>query len=97
MVVYVAPSGARAARGGCFITAAAHIAAMAPGTNIGAARPVDIGQGEMPETMADKVTNDAVAYLAAIAEQRNRNVSLAEKVWYAKASLLQPNRRWRSA
>jgi len=80
VVVYVAPSGARAASAGVFITGAAHIAAMAPGTNIGAARPVDIGQGEMPETIADKVTNDAVAYLAAIAEQRNRNADLAEKL-----------------
>lgn len=87
VVVYVAPSGARAASAGVFITAAAHIAAMAPGTNIGAARPVDIGQGEMPETMADKVTNDAVAYLAAIAEQRNRNVSLAEKLVRQSQSL----------
>ncbi|PWH17711.1 MAG: serine protease [Ardenticatenia bacterium] len=87
VVVYVAPSGARAASAGVFITAAAHVAAMAPGTNIGAARPVDIGQGEMPETMADKVTNDAVAYLAAIAEQRNRNVSLAERLVRESQSL----------
>ncbi|MGQ9501467.1 MAG: NfeD family protein [Anaerolineae bacterium] len=87
VVVYVAPSGARAASAGVFITAAAHVAAMAPGTNIGAAHPVDIGQGEMPETMTDKVTNDAVAYLAAIAEQRNRNVSLAEKLVRQSQSL----------
>lgn len=87
VVVYVAPSGARAASAGVFITAAAHVAAMAPGTNIGAARPVDIGQGEMPETMADKVTNDAVAYLAAIAEQRNRNTSLAERLVRQSQSL----------
>jgi len=87
VVVYVAPSGARAASAGVFITAAAHVAAMAPGTNIGAAHPVDIGQGEMPETMADKVTNDAVAYLAAIAEQRNRNASLAERLVRQSQSL----------
>ncbi|MGC8879006.1 MAG: NfeD family protein [Anaerolineae bacterium] len=87
VVVYVAPPGARAASAGVFITAAAHVAAMAPGTNIGAAHPVDIGQGEMPETMADKVTNDAVAYLAAIAEQRNRNASLAERLVRQSQSL----------
>jgi membrane-bound serine protease (ClpP class) len=80
VAVYVSPSGARAASAGVFITMAAHVAAMAPGTNIGAAHPVDIGQTEMSETMADKVTNDAVAYLQAIAEQRNRNVELAERL-----------------
>ena len=56
---------------------AAHVAAMAPGTNIGAAHPVDVSQGEMSATMADKVTNDAAAYIQAIAQQRGRNADWA--------------------
>ncbi|NOZ25729.1 MAG: nodulation protein NfeD [Nitrospirae bacterium] len=77
VVVYVAPSGARAASAGVFITMAAHVAAMAPGTNIGAAHPVGVG-GKMDETMAEKATNDAVAYLKSIAERRGRNAAWAE-------------------
>ncbi len=77
VVVYVAPSGARAASAGVFITMAAHVAAMAPGTNIGAAHPVSIG-GKMDETMKEKATNDAVAYLKSIAERRGRNAAWAE-------------------
>jgi membrane-bound serine protease (ClpP class) len=88
VVVYVAPSGARAASAGVFITAAAHVAAMAPGTNIGAAHPVSIGgEAEQSETVVDKATNDAVAYLRAIAEQRNRNVDLAERLVRRSESL----------
>jgi membrane-bound serine protease (ClpP class) len=79
VVVYVAPSGSRAASAGTFITLAAHVAAMAPGTNIGAAHPVAVGSGEMGKEMAEKVTNDAAAYLKSIAEQRGRNVEWAEK------------------
>jgi membrane-bound serine protease (ClpP class) len=78
VVVYVSPSGARAASAGVFITMAAHIAAMAPGTNIGAAHPVGIG-GKMDKTMVEKATNDAVAYIKAIAENRGRNSEWAEK------------------
>lgn len=77
VVVYVSPSGARAASAGAFITIAAHIAAMSPGTNIGAAHPVAIGQ-KMDETSADKAVNDAVAYIKSIAKQRGRNVKWAE-------------------
>lgn len=77
VVVYVAPGGARAASAGAFITIAAHIAAMAPQTNIGAAHPVGVG-GDMDQTMADKVTNDAVAYIKSLAEKRGRNVQWAE-------------------
>lgn len=77
VIVYVAPSGARAASAGAFITLAAHIAAMAPGTNIGAAHPVALGEG-MDKTMAEKVTNDAAAYIKSIAEKRGRNVRWAE-------------------
>src|SRR5918999_4141023 len=79
VVVYVAPSGSRAASAGTFITLAAHVAAMAPGTNIGAAHPVAVGGGEVGKDMAAKITNDAAAYIKAIAEQRGRNVEWAEK------------------
>jgi membrane-bound serine protease (ClpP class) len=78
VVVYVSPSGARAASAGVFITLAAHIAAMAPGTNIGAAHPVGMG-GTMDKTMSEKAENDAAAYIRSIAEKRHRNVEWAEK------------------
>lgn len=84
IVVYVAPSGARAASAGAFITLAAHIAAMAPGTNIGAASPVAMG-GQMDKTMEKKVTNDAAAYIRTIAEKRGRPIDLAEQ-WVRKAT-----------
>jgi len=77
IVVYVSPSGARAASAGAFITLAAHVAAMAPGTNIGAAHPVNLG-GPMDKEMSKKVTNDAAAYIRTIAEQRGRNAQWAE-------------------
>lgn len=77
VVVYVSPSGARAASAGTFITIAAHIAAMSPGTNIGAAHPVAVGE-KMDKTIAEKATNDAAAYIKSIAEQRGRNVKWAE-------------------
>jgi membrane-bound serine protease (ClpP class) len=78
VIVFVSPSGGRAASAGVFITMAAHVAAMAPGTNIGAAHPVAMGGGEMDSTMKEKVENDSVAYIKSIAEQRGRNVSWAE-------------------
>ncbi|MBI3945318.1 MAG: nodulation protein NfeD [Armatimonadetes bacterium] len=77
LVVYVAPSGARAGSAGTFITAAAHVAAMAPGTNIGAAHPID---GATGKTVAEKVTNDAAAFIRTVAEKRNRNAE-----WYVSA------------
>jgi membrane-bound serine protease (ClpP class) len=79
VVVYVSPSGARAASAGVMITLAADIAAMAPGTNIGAAHPVNLGQKEMDKTMAEKVVNDMVAYAKSIAEKRGRNTQWAEQ------------------
>ncbi len=82
VVVYVSPSGARAASAGVFITMAAHVAAMAPNTAIGAAHPVSIGaEGEegMSETMEEKVVNDAAAYIRSIAEAQGRNMEWAEK------------------
>jgi membrane-bound serine protease (ClpP class) len=78
VVVYVSPAGARAGSAGVFITLAADIAAMAPGTNIGAAHPVDI-TGEITGTMNIKVTNDAAAYARALAERRGRNTDWAEQ------------------
>ena len=77
IVVYVAPSGARAGSAGVFITLASHIAAMAPGTNIGAAHPVSLGEG-MDSTMSKKATNDAVAFARSIAAQRGRDQEWAE-------------------
>lgn len=77
VIVFVSPSGGRAASAGVFITMAAHVAVMAPGTNIGAAHPVAMG-GEMDNTMKEKVENDAVAYIKSIAERHGRNVSWAE-------------------
>ncbi|HZR45446.1 MAG TPA: ATP-dependent Clp protease proteolytic subunit, partial [Candidatus Manganitrophaceae bacterium] len=79
IVVYVAPSGSRAASAGVFITLAAHLAAMAPGTNIGAAHPVAMGGGQMDEEMKKKVENDAAAYIRSLAERRGRNAAWAEK------------------
>lgn len=77
--VYVSPAGARAASAGVFLVMASQVAGMAPATNIGAAHPVNMG-GKLDETMAEKVTNDAVAYLQSLAKQRGRNVEWAEKV-----------------
>ena len=77
--VYVSPSGARAASAGVIITMAAHVAAMTPGTNIGAAHPVGIGIGGADKTMMKKVENDAVAYVKGIAKKRGRNEDWVEK------------------
>ncbi len=73
VVVYVAPSGGRAASAGTFITMAAHVAAMAPGTTIGAATPVDLGGGEI----TDKIINDAAAFAESVAAFHDRDVQFA--------------------
>jgi membrane-bound serine protease (ClpP class) len=78
VAVYVSPSGGRAASAGVFITLAGHVAAMAPGTNIGAAHPVAMG-GEMDNTMKEKAENDLAASIKSLAEQRGRNVKWAEE------------------
>ena len=79
VIVYVSPPGGRAASAGVFITLASNIAAMAPGTNIGAAHPVALGEGEIDEEMKAKMENDAAAYIKTIAEKRGRNAEWAEK------------------
>ena len=76
-IVWVAPSGARAASAGTFITLAANLAYMAPGTNIGAASPVGAGGEELEGTIGDKVRNDAIASIRSIAEARGRDVDWA--------------------
>lgn len=77
VVVFVYPGGSQAASAGVFITLAAHIAAMAPGTNIGAAHPVTM-QGQQDSIMNEKATNDAAAFIKSISEKRARNVKWAE-------------------
>ena len=74
VAVYVAPSGSRAGSAGVFITMAAHIAAMAPSTNIGSAHPVNLAGGQdTSKVMAEKIVNDAVASIRSVAEKRGRN------------------------
>jgi membrane-bound serine protease (ClpP class) len=91
IVVYVAPAGARAASAGVFITMAADVAVMAPGTNIGAAHPVNLmggAQGEDEDsTMTEKVINDTVAFAKSVAEQRGRNAEWAESAVRESSSL----------
>jgi membrane-bound serine protease (ClpP class) len=79
VVVYVSPTGARAASAGAFITLAAHVAAMAPATNIGAAHPVAAGGSQIDKESMKKVENDAAAFIRTIALERGRNVEWAEK------------------
>jgi membrane-bound serine protease (ClpP class) len=78
VIVYVSPTGAHAGSAGVFITLSANIAAMAPGTNIGAAHPVDM-QGKSDAVLNEKIVNDAAAFIRTIAEKRNRNVQWAEE------------------
>ena len=86
VVVYVSPTGAHAGSAGTFITLAANIAAMAPGTNIGAAHPVDM-QGKSDAVMNEKVINDASAFIRTIAEKRGRNVKWADDAVRTSVSL----------
>jgi membrane-bound serine protease (ClpP class) len=87
VAVYVAPSGARAASAGVIVTLASDIAAMAPGTNIGAAHPVGVGGGGMDNTMSKKVENDAAAYARSLAARKGRNADWAEKAVRESVSL----------
>jgi len=89
VAVYVWPPGGRAASAGTFITLAAHVAAMAPNTSIGAAHPVTLGMGGegADETMTEKVTNDAASYIKSLAKRRGRNEKWAELAVRKSASL----------
>ncbi len=78
IAVYVSPPGARAGSAGTFITLAAHVAAMAPSTSIGAAHPIDAGGGDIPGVLGDKVTQDAAALARSLAERYGRNAQWAE-------------------
>jgi membrane-bound serine protease (ClpP class) len=82
VIVYVSPPGGRAGSAGAYIAYAAHLAAMAPNTNIGSATPVAMGEGgevKLSEEMRNKVTNDAAAYIRSLAERRGRNPDWAER------------------
>jgi membrane-bound serine protease (ClpP class) len=93
VIVYVAPSGGRAASAGFFILQAADVAAMAPGTNTGAAHPVTLGGEKMDDVMKQKLENDSAAFMRSFVGPRGRNVSLAEtavresKSWTDKEAL----------
>jgi membrane-bound serine protease (ClpP class) len=80
VIAYVSPNGARAASAGLFVTQAADVAAMAPQTNIGSATPISIGPGEQDEVLGRKITNDAAAYVRALAAEHGRNPDLAERM-----------------
>ena len=86
IVVYVAPTGARAASAGVFLTMAAHVAAMAPATNMGAAHPVAVG-GQMDKEMLKKVENDAAAFARTLAVERGRNAEWMEKAVRSSVSV----------
>ena len=78
VIVYVTPSGSRAASAGFFILESADIAAMAPGTNTGAAHPVTLGGAKMDDVMKQKIENDLAAFMRSVATRRGRNVEVAE-------------------
>ncbi len=79
IVIYVYPPGGRAASAGVYISYAAHLAAMAPQTNMGSAHPVGMGGEKIDSTMNEKITNDAVAKIKTLASKRNRNIEWAEE------------------
>ena len=79
VIVWVGPTGAKAASAGTFITMSAHVAAMAPGTSIGAAHPIDANGGDIPGVLGKKVENNAAAYARSIAEATGRNADWAEQ------------------
>src|SRR5713101_7101197 len=78
VIVYVTPSGSRAASAGFFILESADVAVMAPGTNTGAAHPVSLGGGKIDDTMKEKIENDSAALMRSVVSKRGRNVDVAE-------------------
>ncbi len=78
VIIYVTPSGSRAASAGFFLLESADVAAMSPGTNTGAAHPVTIGGGPMDSVMKEKIENDTAALMRSITSKRGRNVDIAE-------------------
>src|SRR5579863_8798000 len=78
VIIYVTPSGSRAASAGFFILESADVAAMAPGTNTGAAHPVTLGGGKMDDVMKEKIENDSAALMRSVVGKRGRNVEIAE-------------------
>jgi len=78
VIIYVTPSGSRAASAGFFILESADVAAMAPGTNTGAAHPVNLGGGKMDDVMKEKIENDSAALMRSVVGKRGRNVEIAE-------------------
>jgi membrane-bound serine protease (ClpP class) len=87
VIVYVSPSGASATSAGVFVTLAAHVAVMAPGTTIGAAHPVDAGGDNLGGDMRQKVENFTVSFVQSIAERRGRNVQWAEEAVRTSVSI----------
>ena len=87
VIVYVYPSGARAASAGAIILIAANVAAMAPGTNVGAAHPVSMGKEKMDKVMMAKVVQDAQAYASSLAEKRGRNAEWAARMVRESSSI----------
>lgn len=87
VVLWVYPSGARAASAGAFLVMSAHVAAMAPGTRMGAAHPVLASGGDVDDTMGEKITNDLAAQMRSLASARGRNTHVAEKMVTESLSL----------
>ncbi|MDM7924684.1 MAG: nodulation protein NfeD [bacterium] len=79
VIVYISPSGGRAASAGVYISYACHLIAMAPSTHLGSAHPVAMGGQDSSKTMMEKITNDAVAHIKGLAEKRGRNAEWAER------------------
>lgn len=101
VVVYVSPRGAQCASAGVFIAVSSHFVAMSPGTNIGAAHPVNLGGGGLggqpdsagSKTMIEKATNDAVAYIRSLARERGRNERWVEKAVRQSVSITETELR----
>jgi membrane-bound serine protease (ClpP class) len=87
VIVYIHPSGARAASAGCVILLASHVAAMTPGTNVGAAHPVSVGKTTTDKVMMEKIVKDAEAYVRSIAKKRGRNEDWAASAVTESASI----------